>query len=195
MNFYERHSYSDGQIIFNRILFSLVIVFKMILKIIVYSPLLILSYLITKQILNDHTDKILWLALMLTFTIMLYAVIYFFKGVLIALRFNHKLAWILLFTCLVTITCILPVWIIFNPLQNFINLYSTSNQQLFTWIFAVAFGLYVYSRYHFLTNIAPNAAYPYYQMGINSTVHLLNLTNTFKAKESQENIQKTDWLK
>lgn len=186
MNIYERHSYSDGQMMFNKILFSFVIVFKMILKIIVYSPLLFLSYLITKQVLTSQTDKIIWLALMLIFSFILYVVIYFFKGVLIALKFNHKSIWILLFICLVITTCILPVWIIFNPLQDLINNYTTSNQQLLTWIFALAFGLYVYSRYHFLTNIAPNAAYPYYQMGINSTVHSLNLANTFKAKKSPD---------
>lgn len=32
MNFYERHSYSDGQIMFNRILFSFVVVFKIIIE-------------------------------------------------------------------------------------------------------------------------------------------------------------------
>ena len=188
MNIYERHRYSDGQMMFNKILFSFVIVFKMILKIIVYSPLLFLSYLITKQILTAQTDKIIWLALILIFSFILYAVIYFFKGVLIALKFNHKSFWILLFICLIAITCIVPVWIIFNPLQSFINNYTSTNQQLLTWIFALAFGVYVYSRYHFLTNIAPNAAYPYYQMGINSAVHTLNLADTFKAKKSQDTI-------
>jgi hypothetical protein len=188
MSFYERRSYSDGQIMFNRILFSFVVVFKTILKIIVYSPLLFLSYLITKQILSAQTEKIIWLALMLIFAFVLYAVIYFFKGVLVALKFNHKSIWILLFICLVTTTCILAVWIIFNPLQDFINNYTSSNQQLVTWLFALAFGLYVYSKYQFLTNIAPNIAFPYYQMGINSAVHSLNLADTFKAKKSQETI-------
>ena len=188
MDFYGRRSYDDGQIKFNRILFSFVLVFKMILKIVVYSPLLFLSYLITQQILNPDTNKIIWLALMFIFAILFYSVIYFFKGVLIALKFNHKSVWILLFTVLVIFTCALPVWIVFNPLQNVIARYSSSNQEPLAWIFAVAFGLYVYSRYHFLTNTAPTAAYPYYQMGINSTFHLLNLSNTFKAKKSQDSL-------
>lgn len=63
MNFYGRHSYRDGQIMFNRILFSFVIVIKMILKLIVYSPLIFLGYFITKEILNANADKILWIAL------------------------------------------------------------------------------------------------------------------------------------
>lgn len=186
MNFYERRSYNDGQIMFNRILFSLVVVFKLILRTIVYSPLLFVGYFITKQILTAESDKIFWLALILIFAVVLYFSVYFFKGALIALKFNHKLIWVLLFIFLAVLTCILPVWIIFKPLQNFIADYNSGNQQLLTWIFASAFGLYVYSRYHFLTNTAPTTAYPYYQMGINSIVHLLNLSNTFKAKKSQD---------
>ena len=188
MSVYARRNYDDGQVLFNRILFAFTIIIKLALKLIIYSPLLFISWLITKQMLDVNTNVILSVALILLFATLIYFTVYFFKGVLIALKFNHRLVWILLFIILVTATCILPVWIIFSPLQNFIAHYSSSNQQLLTWFFAFAFGLYVYSRYHFLTNIAPSAAYPYYQMGINSAVHSLNLADTFKAKKSQEAI-------
>lgn len=186
MSVYARRNYYDGQILFNRVLFAFFTAIKIILKIVVYSPLLFLSYLITKQILGATTDAIIWLALILIFAVILYFITYFFKGVLIALKANRNLFWIVIFICLLTITCVLPVWLIFSPVQDFINNYTSSNPLLITWIFAIAFGLYVYSRYHFLTNIAPTAAYPYYQMGINSTFHLLNLSNTFKAKKSRQ---------
>lgn len=186
MNIYERRSISDGQILFNRILYSFLIVIKTLVRVIVYSPLLFLGYLITTQILTAQTNKVFWLALIIMFAVILYAVIYFFKGVLIAVKFNRKFTWMFLFLCLTVITCILPVWIVFNPLQNFVAAYINSNQQLITWLIALAFVVYVYSRYHFLTNIAPNIAFPYYQMGINSTIHLLNLSNTFKAKRSED---------
>src|SRR5690348_6544045 len=97
MNFYERHSYSDGQIMFNRILFSFVIAIKMILKLIVYSPLIFLGYFITKAILNADTDKILWMALIIIFAFSFYFIIYFLKGVLIALKHNANLFWVPLF--------------------------------------------------------------------------------------------------
>src|SRR3954465_15291340 len=118
MNFYERHSYSDGQIMFNRILFSFVITIKMILKLIVYSPLIFLGYFITNEILNADTDKILWIALITVFAFLFYFITYFFKGVLIALKHNGNLFWIPLFIFCLIVTCVLPVWIIFSPLQN-----------------------------------------------------------------------------
>lgn len=82
------------------------------------------------------------------------------------MKHNSNLFWIPLFILCVIVTCVLPVWIVFNPLQNIIAHYTETNYEIVTWIFAVAFGLYVYSRYHFLTNIAPASAFPYYQRGV-----------------------------
>ena len=186
MSVYARRNYNDGQLLFDRVLFAFVIVVKTFLKIIVYSPLLFIGWLITKQILDTTTDKIFWLALILLFAVILYFIIYFLKGVLIALKYNRSWFWVPLFIFCVALTCIFPVWVVFEPLSNFIGRYAQSNQQVLTWIFALAFGLYVYSKYHFLTNIAPTSAYPYYQRGINIAMHSLNLSNSFKAKKSHE---------
>jgi hypothetical protein len=188
MNFYERRSYDDGQILFDKTLYALAVFFKLILKAIVYSPLLVIGYLFTKKTTGSDTDIIIWLPMVILFSFILYIIIYFLKGVLIALKYNRNLLWIPLFIFCVLFTCILPVYIIFTPFETFIARYAQTNHELITWIIAVTFGLYVYKRYHFLTNIAPNRAFPYYQMGINSTVHLLNLTNTFKAKRSPDAI-------
>ena len=185
MSVYARRNYDDGQILFNRVLFAFTIAIKIILKIIIYSPLLYIGWLIANQILTANTNKILWLALILIFATVIYFIIYFLKGVLIALKHNHNWLWLPLFLFCVAFTCALPVWILFDPLTNFISRYTQTNQQLLTWIFALAFGLYVYSKYHFLTNIAPTIAYPYYQRGINMTMHSLNLSNSFKAKKSK----------
>lgn len=114
---------------------------------------------------------------------MLYFIIYFFKGILIALKSNGNLFWIPLFICCIVITCALPVWIVFEPLENFFNKYTETNQQLLTWICALTFGFYVYSKYHFLTNIAQAKAFPYYQRGIDATNHLLKFWKTLKSKK------------
>lgn len=171
---------------FNRILFAFAITIKVILKIIVYSPLIFLSWLITKQLLSANADKLIWIGLMLIFSIAFYLIIYFLKGMLIALKNNRNLFWIPLFICCVILTCVLPVWIVFEPLENFFNRYTETNQQLLTWICALAFGFYVYSKYHFLTNIAPAKAFPYYQRGIIVTNHFLRFSKGFKAKKSTE---------
>ena len=115
MSLYERYTYDDGQIIFNRILFAFIVVIKIILKAIVYSPLLFLSWIMAKQILNANTDVILWIALILVFVAVFYFIIYFLKGVLIALKHNHNFIWIPIFICCVIFTCVLPVWLVFEP--------------------------------------------------------------------------------
>ena len=88
MNLYDRHVYSDGQILFNRILFAFLFSLKLILKFLVYSPLLFLSWFIANTLLHDQVNKITGLVLVLLLSYILYFVIYFFKGVLIALKFN-----------------------------------------------------------------------------------------------------------
>jgi hypothetical protein len=183
---YARRNYNDGQILFNRALFGFIIVIKVALKIIVYSPLLLAGWLVTKQMVNLNANAILFTVLILLFAILLYFFIYFLKGVLIALKYNRNLFWLPLFIFCVALTCIFPVWVVFEPLTNIIGRYAQSNQQFLTWIFASTFGLYVYSEYYFLTNIAPTVAYPYYQRGINMAMHSLNLSDSFKAKKSLE---------
>lgn len=66
MSVYVRES-DDGQILFNRVLFAFALTIKLILKIVVYSPLIFLSWLITKRLLDATTDKVLWIALMMIF--------------------------------------------------------------------------------------------------------------------------------
>jgi hypothetical protein len=186
MNLYERHVYSDGQILFNRILSALLFSLKLILKLLVYSPLLFLSWFLANALLHDQVNKIIGLVLVLLLSYILYFVIYFFKGVLIALKFNGNFLWVPVFICAVLFTCAIPMYVIFDPVKTFIDRYADANQYLLTWIFTAAFGLYVYSKYYFLTNIAPVAAYPYYQRGIIITNHLLTFSKGFKAKRSLE---------
>jgi hypothetical protein len=186
MRLYEKHQCNDGQLLFNKILLAFALTIKVALKALVYSPLLFLGWVIAKQILTEKIDKILWIAVILLFAVVFYFIVYFFKGAVIALKHNKNLFWIPLFVLCVLFTCVLPVWIVFGYVKKFFTAYSEANNNLLTWIFACAFGLYVYSRYHFLTNIAPTTAYPYYQSGINMTMHLLNFSNSFKARKSQD---------
>ena len=71
MNFYERRSYDDGQILFDRTLYAFAVFFKLLLKAIVYSPLLVIGYLFTKKIIGSNTDIIIWLPLVILFAFIL----------------------------------------------------------------------------------------------------------------------------
>lgn len=186
MGVYGNRSYDDGQILFDKTLSGFATIIRMLLKIIVYSPLLFISGLLTKQITGNNTAIILKLALVLLLAVILYYFIYFLKGILIALKYNRNLFWMPLYIVCVLITCILPVWIIFEPLQTLISRYTETNQQLITWICALAFGFYVYSKYHFLTNIASSKAFPNYQSGISVTNHFLTSLPGSKQKNPEK---------
>src|SRR5690349_11956725 len=137
MRVYDNRSYDDGQILFDRTFSAFAVVVRMILKVIVYSPLLFISGLITKQITGNKTEIVIKLALIIILAVMLYYCLYFLKGVLIALKYNQNLLWLPLYIACVLVTCILPVWIIFEPIQNIVTRYVEINAQLITWIFAI----------------------------------------------------------
>lgn len=186
MRVYDNRSYGDGQILFDRTFSAFAIIIKYLLKVIVYFPLLFISEVLTKQITGNNTDIVIKLTIIIILSVILYYCIYFLKGALMALKYNQNLPWIPFYIFCIVITCILPAWIIFEPLQTFTGRYTETNQQLVTWICALTFGLYVYGKYHFLTNIAPMKAFPYYQRGIIITNHLLRFSKGLKAKQSRE---------
>src|SRR5436305_2092249 len=91
MRLYERQRYSDGQLLFGRTLFAVAFAIKFFFKIWVYSPLLLLGWLITKQIVTADAEKILSIALILLFAFAFYFTVYFLKGAIIALKDNDNL--------------------------------------------------------------------------------------------------------
>lgn len=165
-------------------------VIKWLFKALVYFPLIITSFIIVSSIMKKEASSLLGLAVVILVTFILYLLVYFIKGILICLKSNNKLLWILPFIICVAFTCILPVYLVLDPVGYLVQNANRSGNtySIFKWIFSLAFGVYVYFRYDFLTNIAPSIAFPAYQAGIDITRSILNRSHRIEAKKSNEQI-------
>jgi hypothetical protein len=145
-------------------------VFKLLFKGLIYFPLLVTGYLLTTHILQRKDHALAWIGLTLLFAFVLYAIVYFFKGIVIALKSRGNLLWIPVFIVCVSYTCIAPVWIMFDAIEKLMFQLSKEQGATLTWLFSFALGGYIYSKYQFLINIAPAFVAPFYQAGINLAV-------------------------
>ena len=178
--------YYDGQDIFIRFISALWFIAKFLFQTLIYSPLIFTSYLITSMILETDDHAVLWIGLICLFSIFIYLLVYFLKGALIGFKSNGNFLWLPLFIICTVFTCVLPVWIFFEPVKSIMQSLSKNAGEKLSWIFSVASGLFLYSRYHFLTNIAPAFVFPFYQAGIDLVISLLKLSSRLKAAKSKQ---------
>jgi hypothetical protein len=177
---------NDGQDIFERCFTGIWFVLKLLFKILIYSPLVFASYMITIQLLEKNDHAVLWIGLVFIFSVFLYLLLYFLKGIIIGFKSAGNFLWLTLFIICTVFTCVLPVWICFETIKTITETLSKNAGEKLTWIFSVAIGLFIYSRYHFLTNIAPASAFPFYQAGIDLAFFLLKLSWRLKAIKSKQ---------
>lgn len=161
--------YDSGQHIFDRFLWALWMTAKAILKAIVFFPLWFAGYIITAKILNKEDSAFAWLGLILLFAFALYQVVFFVKGLIIGWKDKGNLLWVIVLIICIGFTCIFPAFIIFEYMEPLMHDLSYKNGSLLTWIFSIGAAIFIYSRYHFLTDLAPAAAYPAYQLGLSLT--------------------------
>jgi hypothetical protein len=158
--------YALEQYLFGQCLYAIWIIIKLIFRAIVYYPLLITGYLIVTKILDRNDQALAWIILVLLSTFILYQLIYFIKGMLITMKARKNYLWIFLFMVCVGFTCVVPTWLFMVAVKGIIFALSKENTGIISGMIAVVFGLYIYSRYLFLTDVAPSIVYPAYQLGI-----------------------------
>lgn len=180
----------NDQQMFDRTLNVLWKVAKWLFKALVYFPLIFTSFAIVSSIMKKEVSSLLGLSVVILVSFMLYQLIYFLKGIIICLKSNKRLLWIFPFIICVAFTCILPVYIVLDPIGYLVKngSHAGTENNVIKWIFSLAFGIYVYFQYNFLTNIAPGIAFPAYQAGINCTVSVLKHTYRPKGVKSNESI-------
>lgn len=171
------HIIDSSQYLFDKTLRALWISAKFALKLITYLPLWFVGYLITSKILEKKDDGLAWIGLVILFTLLIYQIIFFFKGVIIGLKNKGNLLWLPLFIICLSFTCLFPTWLVYINIQPYLHKISPNSGNVLVWIVSIAFGIYAYSRYHFLTNIAPLTASVFYQLGL-SVVSRSLIANT-----------------
>ena len=163
---YYAHTSSE-QYLFERCLNVIFFTLKILFKGVVYFPLLATGYLISTHILEKKDNALAWMGLTISFAYILYAFIFFLKGILIALKSRGNFLWILLFVFCAGYTCVAPLWLFFDTIERLMFQLSKEQGTLLTWLFSFAIGGYIYSRYQFLINVAPVFVAAFYQAGIN----------------------------
>lgn len=117
----------NDQQMFDRNTNALWKVAKWLFKALVYFPLIITSFMIVFSFMKNEVSSLLGLAVVMLVIFILYLLVYFVKGILIRLRNNNKLLWILPFIICVAFTCILPVYLVLDPIEYFVKSSSHSN--------------------------------------------------------------------
>jgi hypothetical protein len=158
-------NYGAEQYFFGICLYAFWSIIRMLFKAIIYCPLIITGYLITTGILDKRDHAVTWMLLIVSLAFILYHIVYLIKGMLIILKARKIYLWIFLFVVCVGFTCVLPAWFFMITVNGIILSHTKENTGIISCMIAVVFGLYIYSRYLFLTDIAPTIAYPAYHLG------------------------------
>jgi hypothetical protein len=104
-----------------------------------------------------------WIGGIIAIAFMLYQLLFFLKGMLIALMEKGYLLWLLLFLICVSFTCILPAWLAWEPAIHLAaKVKSDASFARMTVIILVAYG---YTRYNFLERTAPPMAAGAFSLG------------------------------
>ena len=176
--------WNEGQSLFDTTINGLWYFIKLAFKLLVYLPLVFTGYIIASQFLSKQAHGMLWIATILLIAYLMYLFMYFLKGIILVLKFNRNLLWLPLLLIAVSFTCILPVWLIWDSATNIVL--NMGGNITIQWIFAIAFGVYIYFRYNFLSNVTPTSALPACNAGIHFAAMILKTTSVARATKSKE---------
>ncbi|SRR6266498_3294360 len=63
-----------------------------------------------------------------------------------------NLFWIPIFIFCIVFTCVIPIWIVFEPIESLIGkMTHETNTNTLTWIVSLAFAFFIYRKYNFLS--------------------------------------------
>lgn len=142
------------------------LIFSVLYSAFVYAPLLILAYFLVTRISHLYSnDLFIKCGLTVTISYLLFALIYFLKGVLIGLRNSGRHSWFLLWILCVTVACGTQAVLVQAWLANVFSGRNIANYELWSWIAAGLVASIIYSHYRFLTNVAPRSVFWCYQFG------------------------------
>jgi hypothetical protein len=157
--------YNSEQYLFDRNLGGLWGFGKLLLKALLYTPLLITGYVLSDLVLHKKDAAVLWMTTIVGFAFALFLFIYFLKGMIVALLKAGNFLWVPIFLLCIVFVCIVPAWIVFRSTDGFMMRVSADSGRIFTWITGAVAAILSYRRYNFLTDNAPGLALPLYRVG------------------------------
>lgn len=158
----------DGQRLVRAQTFGLLIAAKYLIKLFIYSPLIFTAIVIARSVVYKNEFISMEGVLVISFiSCFLYLLVYFLKGLLIGLKAKGNFFWIPLFLFCVVFTCAIPVYLAFEPVGKLVMSVSETQKpdKLLQWVISLTIGYLVYFQYKFMTDIAPQWAFPVYMAG------------------------------
>lgn len=167
------------------------LIFSVLYSAFVYAPLLILGYFVATGISQLYSnDLFIKCGLTIIISYLLFALIYFLKGILIGLRNNGRHSWFLLWILCVTVACGVQAAIVQAWLENVFSSRSIANYELWSWIGAGLVASIIYSHYRFLINVAPRSVFWSYQFGFRALRSKANTYQDCEPRKSERYFEK-----
>jgi hypothetical protein len=166
--------------------------FKCLYYAFIFLPLIICALWITNKLKTAYGGKtIIGVMIFLICLYGLLCLIYFLKGIAIALMVNSNKAWMVIWVICVFITCGLQVLFIKFQLEEWLKPFHgkpVPNDQWWSWLGGLLTGILVYNHYKFKTDIAPKTFFWAYRRGF--------LTGLFFVKHPIDNTpdEADQWL-
>lgn len=137
------------QLLFYWIFKAILMAVRLFLRALIFSPQLITGYLLCKLLLSKTDTTLLWMIAIVLVAVLTHFFILMLKQIIIVLKNKGNFLWIPILIVCLSYTCIFPVWIVFNPVNYLMHLISAEKAVYLTWLFSIAFGIYLYFRYDF----------------------------------------------
>jgi hypothetical protein len=135
----------------------------------IYPPLLWLSVQIVDTFENVHNNELYsGVGFIVLFTYIFYCLMYFIKGIVMALKVNRKVLWMPLWFIAVLLTCGFQVSFIQYILEKSLNPPTgpvMENYILLSWMGALFGGVLIYRYYEFAKDSVPGLAFWAYRLG------------------------------
>jgi hypothetical protein len=161
------------------------LIFSLLYSAFVYIPLLVLSYYLATRISDSYSnDLFIKSGLTILICYLLFATIYFLKGLLIGLRNRGRNSWFILWMLCVVLTCGAQAVLAQTQLENVFGSRGIANYELWSWLGAALVGLIIYSHYQFLTNVAPRSVFWSYQFGFWAFQSMSNIAQKDEPRKS-----------
>ncbi|MEO8405638.1 MAG: hypothetical protein ABI480_13615 [Chitinophagaceae bacterium] len=163
---------NSSQNLLDRTGFGLWLTVRYLFSLLLYFPLWLTGYAVTTNLLDQKDSAFSWILLTVMFSVACYVILFFIKGIIIALRYRNNYWWLVFFAIAVSFSCVLPAWLAFGTVQSLVTFFHTGYENQLSWIIIIAALLLFYSRFNWLTDQAPKLANTFYRLGF----HLGNKT-------------------
>lgn len=146
------YHYDDGQFLFTQTLRKLGVAAKILLFILVFSPILFSAYAASTLYVDKNAQWYIWFGSIALVSLAIYQLLFIIKGIIIGLKESGRAwwIWIPLFLICTLFVCALPVSIVFPWFQKL-----THHQSAVSWTISILFGYFIYGQYNFLNSRLP----------------------------------------